>query len=222
MLGQSCCWPFLPIIGSCYQRRGVAGEGLGDGWCLVHIQRGKPPFFPCSAMFFVLVFFLSQGAEGEMVFPTEETPFKSDNTTELFNSGQPLPLLALGALVTDLGRVIAGWWGGFRVQPRVHLCLVSRPKSPKPLPCAGFSGHAGQPSCSCSPATTQLGGSVAEASPPHYLSHRAMLPAQNPFPLSLPWGWSWLQLVPGAWLLLPGGCRLRWWCWHGFRQMAAG
>ncbi|KGL94957.1 Isthmin-2, partial [Charadrius vociferus] len=26
------------------------------------------------------------GAEGEMVFPTEETPFKSDNTTELFNS----------------------------------------------------------------------------------------------------------------------------------------
>ncbi|KFR00496.1 Isthmin-2, partial [Opisthocomus hoazin] len=26
------------------------------------------------------------GAEGEMVFPTEETPFKSDNTTELLNS----------------------------------------------------------------------------------------------------------------------------------------
>ncbi|KFU86875.1 Isthmin-2, partial [Chaetura pelagica] len=26
------------------------------------------------------------GAEGEMVFPTEEVPFKSDNTTELFNS----------------------------------------------------------------------------------------------------------------------------------------
>ncbi|KAI6067923.1 Isthmin-2 isoform X1 [Aix galericulata] len=26
------------------------------------------------------------GAEGEMVFPTEETPFRSDNTTELFNS----------------------------------------------------------------------------------------------------------------------------------------
>jgi len=26
-----------------------------------------------------------------MVFPTEETPFRSDNTTELFNSGQPLP-----------------------------------------------------------------------------------------------------------------------------------
>ncbi|XP_068048839.1 isthmin-2 isoform X3 [Anomalospiza imberbis] len=26
------------------------------------------------------------GSEGEMVFPTEETPFKSDNTTELFNS----------------------------------------------------------------------------------------------------------------------------------------
>lgn len=43
-----------------------------------------------------------------MVFPTEETPFKSDNTTELFNSGQSLPLLALGASVTDLGRVIAG------------------------------------------------------------------------------------------------------------------
>lgn len=40
-------------------------------------------------------FFLSQGAEGEMVFPTEETPFKSDNTTELFNSGQHLPHLPL-------------------------------------------------------------------------------------------------------------------------------
>lgn len=26
------------------------------------------------------------GAEGEIVFPTEETPFRSDNTTELFNS----------------------------------------------------------------------------------------------------------------------------------------
>ncbi|NXN34418.1 ISM2 protein, partial [Nycticryphes semicollaris] len=26
------------------------------------------------------------GAEGEMLFPTEETPFKSENTTELFNS----------------------------------------------------------------------------------------------------------------------------------------
>lgn len=81
------------------------------------------------------VFFLSQGAEGEMVFPTEETPFKSDNTTELFNSGQPLPLLCTGASVTDLRRVVAGWRGGFRVQPRDSV-LVSRPKPPKPLPCA--------------------------------------------------------------------------------------
>lgn len=31
-----------------------------------------------------------------MVFPTEETPFKSDNATELFNSGQPLPLPCTG------------------------------------------------------------------------------------------------------------------------------
>lgn len=31
-----------------------------------------------------------------MVFPTEETPFKSDNSTELFNSGQPLPLPCTG------------------------------------------------------------------------------------------------------------------------------
>lgn len=51
-----------------------------------------------STRLFVLVFFLSQGAEGEVVFPTEETPFKSDNTTELFNSGQPLPLFALRGL----------------------------------------------------------------------------------------------------------------------------
>ncbi|KFV52650.1 Isthmin-2, partial [Gavia stellata] len=40
----------------------------------------------CSTWLFVVFLFPPQGAEGEMVFPTEETPFKSDNTTELFNS----------------------------------------------------------------------------------------------------------------------------------------
>lgn len=78
-----------------------------DGvWCT---YRGKnPPFLLVFNQALCFGLFLSQGAEVEMVFPTEETPFKSDNTTELFNSGQSLPLLALGASVTDLGRVIAG------------------------------------------------------------------------------------------------------------------
>lgn len=193
---------------------------MGGVWCTYrgenhlssHVQ-------PCSLFWF---FFCLKEQKERWSSPQRRHLSKATTPQSCSTQVSLCLCFALGALVTDLGRVVAGWWGGFRVQPRVHLCLVSRPKSPKPLPCAGFSGHAGQPSCSCSPATTQLGGSVAEASLPHYLSHRAMLPAQNPFPLSLPWGWSWLQLVPGAWLLLPGGCRLRWWCWHGFRQMAAG
>lgn len=49
-----------------------------------------------STWLFGFFFFPSQGAEGEMVFPTEEMPFKSDNATELFNSGQPLPLPCTG------------------------------------------------------------------------------------------------------------------------------
>lgn len=56
----------------------------------VFMEENKPLLllvFNLACSFF---FFPSQGAEGEMVFPTEEMPFKSDNTTELFNSGQPL------------------------------------------------------------------------------------------------------------------------------------
>lgn len=37
-----------------------------------------------------------------MVFPTEETPFRSDNTTELFNSGKPLAHPHTGAWVLSL------------------------------------------------------------------------------------------------------------------------
>lgn len=85
-----------------------------------------------------------------MVFPTEETPFRSDNTTELFNSGQPLP--RTGASVPDPMGGVAGWWGGLC---QGLLRLVSRPKSPKPLPCAGFGSQAGKPSSFHSPGATE-------------------------------------------------------------------
>lgn len=192
-----------------------------DGiWCT---YRGKnPPFLLVFNQALCFGLFLSQGAEGEMVFPTEETPFKSDNTTELFNSGQSLPLLALGASVTDLGRVIAGWWGGLS---KGLLCLVSRPKSPKPLLCADFSGHVGKPSCSHSPGTTQSCFRVQWLRPACHMPSSARECCQPQHKPPSLWhclgGGAWLQLVPTAWLLLPGGCRLHWWCWHGFRQMAA-
>lgn len=71
----------------------------------MHFGR-KPEIQPISFHFFLSLFiffffflFPSEGAEGEMVFPTEETPFRSDNTTELFNSGKPLARPHTGAWV---------------------------------------------------------------------------------------------------------------------------
>lgn len=74
------------------------GRWKVDGvWCP---YGGKKPHHSswCSTCVFDYFFFPPcKGAEGEMVFPTEEAPFKSDNTTELFNSGQLLPLPCTGA-----------------------------------------------------------------------------------------------------------------------------
>lgn len=105
-LGWVC--PACLAAGHPFQAQGcatkaVAGEGVEDRWCLVPLWREKTHCSSwCSAWLFgcSFFFFLSQGAEGEMVFPTEETPFKSDNTTELFNSGQPLPLPCSGGFGT--------------------------------------------------------------------------------------------------------------------------
>lgn len=205
---------------------------MEDEWCLVPLRRRKTCCSWCSAWLFGL-FFVSPLKEqrGKRSSPQRRRLSKATTPQSCSTQVSLCLCLALGASVPDPTGGVAGWWGG--------LChglphLISRPKSPKPL--AGFGSHAGKPSSSHSPGTTAvlLYGAVAETSLPHALSHEEMgapgrapakgssAPAQNPFPLSLPGVGGWLRLVPGARLLLPGSCRLHWWCWPGRRQTAAG
>lgn len=60
--------------------------------------------------------------------------------------------------------------------------------------------------------TVLLYGSLAEASLPRALYCEGMLPAwpqhKTPSLCHCLGSGAWLQLIPRAWLLLPGGCRL--------------
>lgn len=52
---------------------------------------------------YLLVCFISEGGDGEMVFTTDETPFEGENTTEMFSSGQHISPLYIRALAAPKG-----------------------------------------------------------------------------------------------------------------------
>lgn len=106
----------------------------------------------CTSGLFVLFLFCLKEQKEKWSSPLKRHLSKATTPRTCSTQVSLYLCFALWASVADLGRVVAVCQGGLS---QGVLCLVSRPKLPKPLLCAGFSGHAGKPSCSHSLSTTQ-------------------------------------------------------------------
>lgn len=132
--------------------KAVVGEGVEEECCLVPLTEEKsPPLFLVFNLALWVFFSPLKEQRGKWSSPQRRRLSKVTTPQSCSTQVSLCLCLALGALVPDPMGGVAGWWGGLcRGLPH----LVSAPKSPKPLPRAGFGSHAGKPSSSHRPGTT--------------------------------------------------------------------